>query len=175
MEPERIKRLQGEIDQFLDSFDIDNNDHILTLLFYHYLFRDYPTDLNHYSKETKENLAEQIRKVGEVVDSLSYPVVLSAAESYRYDVQPLFDTYDQWRKSLVSEKELIDAAVRVRVLEEGFYAASRWLGIKENEFENYKFASEALNKLAFHPMLSCACDNFAWYYNEEYRDYGGWL
>ena len=63
MEPERINRLKREIDKFLKTFNSDDNDQILILMFYYGC-------LHGYQQQVQKTFREQIQKIDDVVSCI---------------------------------------------------------------------------------------------------------
>ena len=165
-----VLRLQKKLDQFLVSFICDDNECVLVLLFY-YRF------LHNYSRDTKRIIEKQLLRIDATVNALPHKRIEECAVSFDFNtyIDSFLKLYEDWKILLVPDTKMVDAAVRLLVLDSGFTEACLLVGEDVVSLEQHNAQVEKRYRLQDHPIWFCMFEEFRHRYRENYGGEVLWL
>ena len=160
-----VLRLKKEVNRFLASFDPDNNEHVLVLLFYYRCFHNYP-------KVIKKIGEKQLLEIDATVNALPHKRIEESAVSFNFDIyiDSFIALYEDWKILLVPDIKMVDVAVHLLVLDSGYTEACLLAGEHVVSDKQFDAQIEKLYRLQDHPIWSCMHEEFGHRYRDNYVD-----
>ena len=157
---EKIERLQREVDSFLIEFDPNSYEHIIRLFAYQRI-------LSGFKDSTRLRMNPQEIQVGSVVKSLSSESLESCYVAF--GLNPYVDRfeviYEIWENNELTSEEVIDSAVYVMLIDEGFASLSCYVRDEEALIQESRDEHETYYRLHNYFVWNFMYDEYDRLYN----------
>ncbi len=164
---EQIKRLQEEIDSFLQKYDSNNQEYILLLFAYRKIIDRFRDRTRQFFKDNRERIETLVKNL--TSEHLAWCATLFDIDIY---FNRFLDKYEQWEKYEITLMELIDTAVYSIVLLTGFdelayYGGGNLVSFDECADQDAKHHNNFSKSFVWIPMFN---ENDRRYYFDSLRD-----